>query len=402
MPIDEFLAYVGTNDSHEAFDNMTGEYITEIMWPFTKPYSPLSENADVKPIYVIIILLCVLAIITNIVAIFATCKVKYYLTLHLKLIISLSASNILIAVTILGMVLNKLLNNPRVLGQSRPYDRTLTSCLFAVVNSIEIMGFLTSLLTLLTMAVDHYIAVMIPLRYPKIMSRRRGLIIVGCIWCVAFLFGFSNIFLGLIQNHYDSEEVFHYCEFVMYDRYHAEVLVCIVTSIFILSVTYIYICLYRRLRALKKQPKLMPGGNYSLHNRAAVVTTIFIIIAFTVCLIPYIIFQMILIGLVQFNKDVVFDLFNNLVVASKYLHVLLITNCLAHPIVYAVRSKIMKGGYQSLFKQISNRENDLSGRDDDLEEAIFTGETTGNGSTPLKTMNGTTHSGDDTQAFVPK
>ncbi|XP_052772858.1 melanocortin receptor 3-like [Mya arenaria] len=360
MPVEQFIASIGANVSYDQYSNMTLDFLTEIMWPFTKPYSPLAEKALVKPIYIVIIVLCSLATITNCVAIVSTCRVKYYQTLHLKLIVSLCASNVLIVIAILAMVVNKIANSKHVVGMSSPENRATNACAFATVNSLKIMGFLTSLLNLLAMALDHYIAVIVPLRYPKIMTKPLGIVLICIIWVVSAIGGFSNIVLGLLQNDKSRTEVFHFCELVMYDRYNAEILVCIITAIFVIAVTFIYIQLCCKFRALKKETQMTPGANYSLHKYTAIMTTIIIIVCFILCLVPYIVFQMIMIGLVNFNKDVVYTLFNSLLVASKYLHVLLITNCLAHPFIYAVRSKIMKGGYKSLFMAM-NREKKITG-----------------------------------------
>lgn len=213
------------------------------------------------------------------------------------------------------------------------------------------MSFLIALSNLLAMALDHYIAIMIPLQYPRILSKRRGYLLIGILWFLAALGGFSNFIIGAIG--YKPQKLFNFCEYIMYDNYHAEFLIFGVTIICLFAITFIYTRIYFEVKKIQAKTSLVP--NYTLHNNKAMITTLVIIGTFIICWLPNCIFQITMIAQIHLNKKMVYKLFDTFLLISKYLHILQLTNCIIDPIIYAVRLKIVKTGYRNFLKSLREK-----------------------------------------------
>ena len=337
-------------DNNTTFDLRN---LTKNLWPSLHPYNwqEQAEKILQQPEYVVMLILCVFALIANIISIIATCHVKHSLTTHLKLIINLGVSDILIVFSILILIMNKIFNTPLPNGITEPSERLLNACFFATVNSTYIMSFLIALSNLLAMALDHYIAIMIPLQYPRILSKRRGYFLIGSLWFLAALGGFSNFIIGAIG--YKPQKLFNFCEYIMYDNYHAEFLIFGVTIICLFAITFIYTRIYFEVKKIQAKTRFMP--NYTLHNNKAMITTLVIIGTFIICWLPNCIFQITMIAQIHLNKKMVYKLFDTFLLISKYLHILQLTNCIIDPIIYAVRLKIVKTGYRNFLKRLRDK-----------------------------------------------
>lgn len=324
--------------------------LTKNLWPSLQPYNwqEQAEKILQQPEYVVMLILCVFALIANIISIIATCHVKHSLTTHLKLIINLGVSDILIVFSILILIMNKIFNTPLPIAITEPSERLLNSCFYATVNSTYIMSFLIALSNLLAMAMDHYIAIMMPLRYPRILSKRRGYLLIGVLWLLAALGGFSNFIIGAVG--YKPQKVFNFCEYIMYDNYHAEFLIFGVTIICLFGIVFIYTRIYFEVKKIQAKTRHVP--NYTLHNNKAIITTLVIIGTFIICWLPNCIFQITMIAQIHLNNKVVYKLFDTFLLISKYLHILQLTNCIIDPIIYAVRLKIVKTGYRNFLKRL--------------------------------------------------
>lgn len=344
-----------TNDSNFDLRNLTKN-----LWPSLQPYNwqEQAEKILQQPEYIVMLILCVFALIANVISIIATCHVKHSLTTHLKLIINLAVSDILIVFSILILIMNKIFNTPLPFGSTEPNDRLVNACFFATVNSTFIMSFLIALSNLLAMALDHYIAIMIPLQYPRILSKKRGYLLLASLWILSALGGFSNFIIGAIG--YKPQKIFNFCEYIMYDNYHAEYLIFGVTIICLFAITFIYTRIFFEVRKIQAKTRLVP--NYTLHNNKAMITTLVIIGTFIICWLPNCIFQITMIAQIHLNKKMVYKLFDTFLLISKYLHILQLANCIIDPIIYAVRLKIVKTGYRNFLKRLRDSYDRLKSR----------------------------------------
>lgn len=357
LDFEDLLASI-TNTTDVRLENITESLLKSSLWPSFQPYNwrEQAEKILQQPEYIAILILCIFALLTNIASIIAVSHIKHSLSTHLKLIINLAVSDIVIVISVLIHIVNKIFNytqSPLTLGLTKPDSRLLNSCFFASINSLNIMSFLIVLLNLLAMAMDHYIAIMKPYRYPYIMSKRNGYIIIVSMWILAALGGFSNFIIGTIG--YRSQTLFNICEYIMYDNYHAEYLIIGVTIICLFAITFIYMRIFFEVRRIQAKMPFMRC--FTLHNKKALITTLLIIGTFIVCWVPNCIFQLMLIVEIHINKRTVYKLFDTFLIVSKYLYILQLANCVFDPVIYAVRLKIVKKGYLNFLKRLQNRYN---------------------------------------------
>lgn len=338
--------------------NTTGLYsnfvniINSTTWANLQPQN-IHERADeifTKPENIITLILCFLALAINAMSIAATAHIPHGLTNHSKLIISLAASDILVTISVFMHILIKVLVAPIILPTLDNMSERLTSaCMFQFVNSINITAHIISLLNLFAMALDHYISILQPLHYYHIMNRFRGNLMITVLWVTAFVGGFSNFFAGFAKTAEDS--YMNFCEYTLYTEYQAEYIVIIMALICLISISVIYIRIYREVKRINaKCATLLKDG---LHNKKALRTTLLIISTFVVCWLPSMTFQIAMIIQVHVNTDSVKDLFETLIRANKYLYALLIVNSLCDPVIYAVRLKEVQHGYFRLLSRCS-------------------------------------------------
>lgn len=348
-----------SNKSGIDYSNITENCIKSSLWPGLQLYNWREQAEKIQqPEYVVMLILCAFALITNSVSIIAVSHVRHSLTTHLKLIINLAVSDIFIVLSVLMHILNKIFNSamsPLSIGFTEPNSRLLSACSIAGINSINIMSFLIVLLNLLAMAADHYIAIMKSFHYPYIMSRRRGYMLIAAMWITATLGGFSNFLIGTIG--YKSQTLFNYCEYIMYDSYHAEFLVFGVTIICLFTMTFIYTRIFIEVKRIQAKMPSIP--NYTLHNKKALTTTLLIIGAFVICWLPNCLFQLAMIVEIHLHKRAVYKVFSTFVLVSKYLYILQLANCFLDPIIYAVRLKTVQKGYRNFLKRLRSINSDI-------------------------------------------
>ncbi|KAJ8314381.1 hypothetical protein KUTeg_008942 [Tegillarca granosa] len=305
----------------------------------------LHERAKIilmQPETILTLFLCLAALLANIFSICATSHNPNGMTTHSKLIISLAVSDILTALNVFTHILNKVFNAIKMPPLFTPEERLTSSCMFAFVNAFNTSVHLISLLNLIAMAIDHYIAIMKPLHYSHLMSRVRGNIMIICLWFLAFFGGVSN-FLSGISSFKSEMNYVNYCEFIMYNEFHGEYLVIGTTFLTVVAITYIYIRIYCEVKTLNCRIPHMRKD--CLHNKKAMVTTLLIIGTFGICWLPSCLFQIAIIIQIHVDADSVNQLFGTLLRANKYLYALLLFNSLCDPIIYAVRLKYIQIGY---------------------------------------------------------
>jgi hypothetical protein len=96
------------------------------------------------------------------------------------------------------------------------------------------------------------------------------------------------------------------------------------------------------------------------YNAKTLVTTLLIIGTFVLCWIPLFTFQTILLIQVHINRDAVIKTLKSLILANKYLYMLLLVNSICDPIIYAVRLKEVQLGYKRFWPSEINLSLSLS------------------------------------------
>lgn len=314
----------------------------------------LSERANIiliQPETILTLFLCFIAIIANVFSICATCHMPSGLKTHSKLIISLALSDLLIVFTVLTHILNKVFITPLLPPFFTPHERLTSACMSSFVNALNASANLISLLNLFAMAVDHYIAIMRPLHYPRLMNKYRGNVMIVTLWCFAFIGGFSSFFSGISTFTHEISQKFNYCEFILYNEFQVEYLVFATAFISLIAIMYIYLRIYCKIRNSKFRDTYMQKD--SLHNNKAMVTTLLIIGTFILCWLPTCVFQIALIIQIHVDEAAVKQVVTSLFRASKYLYVLVLLNSICDPIIYAVRLKFVKIGYYRFLSRCS-------------------------------------------------
>lgn len=343
-----FLSLFNTTDPSVL--TQFSQVINATSWTNLQPQN-IHERAEVilsQPETILILVLSFLALLVNTVSICATANIPHGLTTHSKLIISLAFSDILVTFSVFIHVLNKVFNSANLPPLLDPDERLTSSCMFALINGLNIMAHLISLLNLLAMAIDHYIAVLQPLYYNTILSRIKGNIMIALLWILAFIGGFCNFLTGL-STYKDRERYMNYCEVIMYNNFQGEYLIMITTFICLVSISFIYLRIYCEVKAINSRLTYLQKDNF--HNKKSLITTLLIIGTFILCWLPTCIFQIAMVIQIHVNRDMVQKLFVTLLRANKYLYALLLLNSVCDPIIYAVRLKDVQMGYYKLLSR---------------------------------------------------
>ncbi|XP_076461540.1 uncharacterized protein LOC143294027 [Babylonia areolata] len=308
----------------------------------------LAERARVvlsQPVALLSLALCTLSLLANLLSVTATLLGPAgRLTTHLKLVVSLGASDALLSLSTLSHLLNRVFNAAPNL-RAPPEDRLAFACVSTFHFALNTMAIVISLLNLLAMALDHYVAIMNPLHYPTRLSRANGTLLICLIWTVAFLGGCS-VFVADVSQFRKVSAHLNYCEYVQYSDYQGEYLVFAVAFITFFVITYTYARIYVEVRRTYRN-----GATNRLdfaRNRKALLTTLLIIGTFVFCWLPTCLFQIALLIQVHVDRTTVHRMYATFLRANRYLNALLLLNSFADPIIYAFRLRDVQLGYRRL------------------------------------------------------
>lgn len=93
-----------------------------------------------------------------------------------------------------------------------PWTRTITWCQLSI--SMNILNLTASALNLLVMIIDRWFYIRIPLRYDKIVTRRRSAVVIATVWTFVLSISFVPIFSGLaLQANAGRNNVDHLCKY---------------------------------------------------------------------------------------------------------------------------------------------------------------------------------------------
>ena len=312
---------------------------------------------------VIALVLCCIAIVVNILCLLAILQIHGKLTAHFRLIISLASSDILIATSVMLHMTNNALFPIYLKPGIGPPDYRRRRCYFVVTKALNTTALNISLLNLMGMAIDLYLAILRPLHYPQLMDKNRANFMISVLWIVAIFCGFSDFFSVIPERkHLDR---FTYCEMAYMTPYQDEFTVFSIALICVFIMVFIYMRIYLRINRQhmtrlnhlqEDKTRRSPRGLTTLtRNKKALVTTLMILGSFMLCWLPLCLFQIILVIQVSVDRSVVEPVIAALVDADQYLYDLLLLNAICDPIVYAIRMPEVQFGYRRLYVKCTRR-----------------------------------------------
>ena len=286
-----------------------------------------------QPHTIIVFILCFLTIGANSASLIAMTKIRGELTTHFRLIISLAASDILVSSSVLLHFLNHAFNPTLPVMWPDMDDRVRSQCMFVFDLGLNTTAHIITLLNLMGMAIDHYLAILKPLRYNTLMSTRRGVLMIILLWMIAFICGMSDFLVGLVGYTDRHKKVLNYCEYIELERYQPEYTTFFIALICLLVMMTSYLTIYYEVH--KRRLNCNPGSlEVCPRNRKALITTLLILGTFCICWIPTCIFQVALVIQAHINTNVLKELQEEFLNATEYLYDLLLLNSLLDPQSY--------------------------------------------------------------------
>ena len=286
-------------------------------------------------------------------------KVKSTITTHFRLIASLACSDLLMGVSVVCYHIHRI-NYPSYLPGLGPEEERLTSrCLFMVIKALNSTSLLTTLFNLLGMAIDHYVAVMKPFHYQRLLNRLHGNCMIVCFWLLGAMLGFSDFYIESWDVK-KIQELFgvNFCEAIWITRYQEEYWVFACTVITGISMLCIYIRIYYQIRVLQQQElsKASFGSGEGRLKRSfyaqrlkSLGTTLLILCTFLLCWLPICVLQVTLILYLYLDPWALSSYLFILQNLNNHLFNLLLVNTIMDPIIYVVRIRQYRNGYRRLF-----------------------------------------------------
>ena len=305
-----------------------------------------------QPHEVIAIVFGTICILLNVVILMALYKVQNRITTHYRLIISLAVSDMLVGGSVLLFKVNKAFN-PTYRDGDGPYWARLTSkCAFLFIKALNTTGLNITLMNLMTMAFDHYIAIMKPLQYPVIMTKARVVCAIVIMWVIALMLGFSDFFSAIVV-YSKFQAQYNYCEVVLQTLYQDEFTVFANAPICLGIMIFIYTRIYMKVLR-RRQPGLeesISGGRRENRRTGkALITTLLNIGTFVLAWLPLCLFEVSMLVIAKTDPQYLRNPSNQttMLLANQHLYNLLIFNAIADPIIYTVRMKEVRIGFMRM------------------------------------------------------
>ena len=215
-----------------------------------------------------------------------------------RLIASLACSDILIGLTLLAYYAN-LIGNPLHEVTAATADRLRSRCAAVIVHAANVTAVNISLLNLLGMAVDHYIAILRPLRYPVLLSRRRSRLMIAALWSLAVVLGYSEFIVAAARRAMRAAPSrLNFCEYVFWHRqYSSEFATATLAFVCLTALTVVYARIYTAVRQLQGLGARGAGGTGAggagvSGSNKALYTTLLVLATFLICWVPNFLYEM--------------------------------------------------------------------------------------------------------------
>ncbi|XP_045169447.1 melanocortin receptor 4-like [Mercenaria mercenaria] len=328
--------------TENALNNMRNSNVTESVsnvtdnWNISTSmyYDDYEEvGAFDNPFNVVKLIVCILGLIANIMSVTATVHIPHGLTTHSKLIISLGVSDSLILIA--------------ALGHNFLYITSSVECIYIIKRVLHDTGVLATLLNLLAMAADHYLAIMKPMSYSRFMTRLRCNCSILAIWTVSLIAGLLEIIVGQFIKAEIGFEDFSFCSKLLIDQFDAELIMPVLIFVVLFGVVLFYTKIYFVAKSIISRDRMLYHDE--MHNYKAIITTMLIIGTFIIFWTPLAIFKI----YTHINAEASYHSDKDqLELAEDLMFLLLLLNSLVDPLIYATRLQEVQRGYKVLFYKV--------------------------------------------------
>ena len=300
-----------------------------------------------------------LGIIANMVVLIGMLRSRLWTSNQYRLIINLCMCDLLLATSGLVMMIFDYLYVT--------YLKPEFLCLGYVMDRFYYTAQMSTVLTITTMTLDHYVAIIQPLRYHVIFSRLRLVACLITLWVMSMLFGFTRFAVSSVMSVNDGEPftAFMLCFNKYIPRNLQYEFYClwapITTAIVIMM--YVYIRVLIEIRKSAASMRNMIGHSQSCDhkkNHRALITTLLILGTFIFGWVPY--------GICALPIRIT-DVRVSLVV-NNLLLILPVVNTVCDPLIYSIRLTKVRQSIRKVFS-CKHRDNVSTGDRHNAEADIM-------------------------------
>ncbi|XP_067933964.1 melanocortin receptor 5-like [Watersipora subatra] len=309
--------------------------------------------------HVLILVLSIAAFLTNCLALGAICVIRKRLSANQTMMLSLCCADLLSAVGILAVTLNRQFFGIFMVPVEQQYA---AKCVYKITRAIILTGHNATLFNLLCLAVDHYCAIAKPLTYSLYMSKRKVHITLSMFWTISFILGFSDFFIPApLHKHCYIDSTGGYCERVWCSKYEAEHIMFCVVVMCLAIMTTMYGGIMSILYTYQRQGYTTAPQRKARRHIRGLITSLIILGIFAILWLPSCILDVYTILQMKITNDMsVVKMHQQLML---YLYALVVMNAVCDPLVYALRMREIQAGLKTFLRfqrpTFSNKMNSL-------------------------------------------
>ncbi|XP_074658886.1 adenosine receptor A2b-like [Tubulanus polymorphus] len=333
---------MASSDGNYRVDNLTRLNISTGAPYYTNDDDSGQDNLLTEPYFVMRIIFSSLAIVANLLSLFAIANIKCAYTTHLRLTISLCMSDLLFSMFVITYTIFSVTYDIN-------RDVLLYTCVSQAFTYVFYFSLVVTLLNIVAMALDHYLAIIRPLHYPIMMTRAKAIAGIAIIWTLTTVLAFSD-WIAIAVYLPANATITDVCLRTNSDRYMPQFIMLPLMIVTLITIVLIYTKILVEIRRHHQRATNNPDLQ---KNRKALVTTLCIMGSYCVLWMPYFLFDCILtIRRVVSRHSFTRDEITRLVTWTNYLNMLVFLNALMDPIIYAIRMAEVQRSYVRLLNRV--------------------------------------------------